>query len=153
MFGGNKAAKAEEKQRIEELERQIAELQAKLEMSESELESVNTSTHLGIWKCYYDENGNQKGVYYSDEFRRMLGFSKQELPDTLESLGKIIHPDDTPSAFGAYGEAEKDKTGRNKYDISYRILTKSGDYKWFHAAGGVPSLEERTSERVYRNFF
>ena len=120
--------------RVAELEKQVAELKAKLEISETELEAVNTSTHLGIWKCFYDEAGNQT-VVYTDEFRRMLGFSREELPDTLDSLGSIIHPDDTDLAFGAYAKAAGDKSGRSKYDIEYRIKTKSGDYKWFHAAG------------------
>ncbi|MBR5420017.1 MAG: PAS domain-containing protein [Lachnospiraceae bacterium] len=134
MFGRKEAA-AENESRIRELEQEIADLKARLENSETELEAVNTSTHLGIWKCYYDEKGNQKSVLYTDEFRRMLGFSRAELPDTLDSLGKIIHPEDTEKAFGAYGAAQGDRSGRTKYDVEYRIKTKHGDYKWFHAAG------------------
>lgn len=135
MFNGkNKIKEQEMASQIEAQSREIAELKRKLEISETELEAVNTSTHLGIWKCFYDENGDQS-VIYSDEFRRMLGFNRQELPDALDSLGKIIHPEDVESAFGAYGAAAGDTTGRTKYDIEYRILTKSGDYKWFHAAG------------------
>ena len=120
--------------RVAELEKQIADLKTKLEVSETELEAVNTSTHLGIWKCFYDEEGNQE-VIYTDEFRRMLGYSKEEFPDSIETLGKIIHPDDMDLAFGAYGKAASDKSGRSKYDIDYRILAKSGEYEWFHAAG------------------
>ena len=135
MFGTtNQAVIQEKEEKIEELEREIAKLKDDLKVSNDELEAVNTSTHLGIWKCYYDENGDQT-VIYTDEFRRMLGFSKKELPDSLDSLGKIIHPDDVELAFSAYGAAAGDKTGRTRYDVEYRILTKSGDYKWFHAAG------------------
>lgn len=136
MFGSKNNALIEEKDaRIAELEQEIAKLKEQLKIGENELESVNVSTHLGIWKCYYDEAGNQSSVMYSDEFRRMLGFSRQELPDTLDSLGKIIHPDDTELAFSSFGAAAGDKSGRTKYDVEFRILTKSKDYKWFHAAG------------------
>ncbi len=135
MFGTkNQAVIQEKEEKIEELEREIAKLKEEVKVGTDELEAVNTSTHLGIWKCYYDENGDQT-VIYTDEFRRMLGFSRQELPDSLDSLGKIIHPDDVELAFSAYGAAAGDKTGRTRYDVEYRILTKSGDYKWFHAAG------------------
>ena len=120
---------------IEEKDREISELKKKLENSEIELEAVNTSTHLGIWKCFYDEEGNQSAAVFSDEFRRMLGFNRQELPDELNALGGLIHPDETEKVFGAFAAAAADKTGRTKYDIDYRLLTKSGDYKWFHAAG------------------
>ena len=136
MFGGSKVAQEREyNARISELEQEIEGLKEKLAFSATELEAVNVSTHLGIWKCFYDEKGNQKGVFYTDEFRRMLGFSKQELPDTLDSLGNIIHPEDTEIAFSAYGAAAGDKSGRTKYDVDYRIKTKHSGYKWFHAAG------------------
>nr|MCR4585196.1 hypothetical protein [Lachnospiraceae bacterium] len=69
MFGTkNQAVIQEKEEKIEELEREIAKLKDDLKVSNDELEAVNTSTHLGIWKCYYDENGDQT-VIYTDEFR------------------------------------------------------------------------------------
>ena len=136
MFGMNGSSKQQDdNKKVRALEEEIKELQEQLEASRVELEAVNTSTHLGIWKCFYDEKGNQTDVEYTDEFRRMLGFSKSELADSLDALGRLIHPDDTDTAFGAYNAAAGDKTGRTKYDVEYRIRTKSGEYKWFHAAG------------------
>ncbi len=136
MFGKKQNAKVQENDnRVAELEARIAELEGRLYDSEAELEAVNTSTHLGIWRCYYDEMGNQSAVVYSDEFRRMLGYSREELPDSLEVLGTIMHPDDAPAVFANFGEAAADVTGQKKYNIDYRLLTKSGEYKWYHAAG------------------
>ena len=120
--------------RVEELEKQVAELKAQLDDSRTELEAVNNSTHLGIWKSIYDRDGGQT-VIYTDEFRRMLGYSKAEFPDDMNALGKIIHPDEIDSVFAAFGAAAADKTGRTKFDIDYRLLTKNHGYKWFHAAG------------------
>ena len=117
------------------LEQEIARLREELENSRIELEAVNNSTHLGIWKCYFDEAGNQQAVEYSDEFRRMLGYSKAELPDSLDALGKVMHQDDAPAVFAAFGAAAADKSGRARYDIDYRLLTKRDGYKWYHAAG------------------
>ncbi len=119
---------------VEELEKQVAELKAQLDDSRIELDAVNNSTHLGIWKSIYDRDGGQT-VIYTDEFRRMLGYSKAEFPDDMNALGKIIHPDETDSVFAAFGAAAADKTGRTKFDIDYRLLTKNHGYKWFHAAG------------------
>ena len=39
---------------IAEKDQEIARLNKLLEESRTELEAVNTSTHLGIWKCFYD---------------------------------------------------------------------------------------------------
>jgi PAS domain S-box-containing protein len=136
MFGSGKSTKITgNNSKIEELEKEIARLKEQVKEGEAELEAVNTSTHLGIWKCFYDDLGKQSGAMFTDEFRRMLGYSRQELPDTLDSLGKLIHPDDVEGVFAAFGAAEGDRTGHKKYDIDYRLKTKSGDYKWYHAAG------------------
>ncbi len=51
MFGRKGADKQNDvESRIEALELEKAELEAKLKCSETELDAVNTSTHLGIWK-------------------------------------------------------------------------------------------------------
>ena len=122
-------------QQIADLQAQLAGTRARAELAERELEAVNKNTHLGLWKSLYDENGNQTGAWFSDEFRSMLGYSRVELPDTIEALGKLIHPEDVDAAYGAFGAAAADKSGRVKYDIDYRLLMRNGDYRWFHAAG------------------
>ena len=122
-------------QQIYALQAELEEEKKKNELAVREIESVNENTHLGLWRALYDDKGNQTIAVYSDEFRRMLGYNKVELPDTLDSLGKLIHPEDVDKAYGAFGAAAADKTNRTKYDIDYRLLMKNGDYRWFHAAG------------------
>lgn len=138
MFGKTSAGNS----RVELLEAEIAALKEELEDAKKEaklnrdmLEAVNNSTHLGIWASYYNEQGVNERAVYSDEFRRMLGYSKTELEDSLDSLAKIIKPEEMEAVFGAYGAAEADKTNRTKYDIDYHLLTKHDGYKLFHAAG------------------
>ncbi len=120
---------------IRELEEELLEASERAELAEKMLDAVNNSTHLGLWTAYYNEAGENDRVVYSDEFRRMLGYTKSELPDAISSLEKLIHPDDTEAAFGAYAAAAADTSNRTKFYIDYRLRIKSGDYKWFHAAG------------------
>ncbi|MCR5596198.1 MAG: PAS domain-containing protein [Lachnospiraceae bacterium] len=137
MFG-KKSMNASSKDletKIEELEQALEAEKIKSDLNFKMLESVNNSTHLGIWIAYYDDEGNQSSVRYSDEFRRMLGYSVAELPDDLNALGGLMHPDEMESVFAAFGAAASDVTGRAKYDIDYRLLTRNQDYRWFHAAG------------------
>ncbi len=135
MFGRGNAINGEAEERVEELQKEIEALKARLKDSETELEAVNNSTHLGIWKCFFDERGERSGVYYSDEFRRMLGFTRAELPDTIEALGSLILPEESEQVFGAFLAAAGDKTGRTPYNLNYHMKTKSGKAKLFHAAG------------------
>ena len=89
-------------------------------------------------------------VEYSDEFRRMLGYSRTELPDAIEALGGLIHPEETEAVFGAFAAAAADKN--KKYDIDYRLLTKSGAYKWFHAAGECLRFHNGTPKEFIGTF-
>ncbi len=97
------------------------------------LESVNNSTHLSIWIVNFDNDGNQTSIRFTDEMRRELGYSEDELEDTVESLVKIIHPEDSERVLAAYSKAISDKNV--KYDIDYRLLMKNGEYRMCHAAG------------------
>ncbi|MBO4267437.1 MAG: PAS domain-containing protein [Lachnospiraceae bacterium] len=135
MFGRSRNETNEKDQIIQNLKEQLEEQKARADIAEKELEAVNKCASLGLWFCYYTEDGEQGEVIYTDTMRRMLGFTKEELPDKIDSLGKIIHPDDAPEVFAAFAAAAADKTNRTKFDIDYRLLTGTGDYKLFHAAG------------------
>ena len=125
---------------VTELEEQIAALKEEVERYKKEadrnyrmLESVNNSTHLSVWMTYFDESGNPTGARFTDEMRRVLGYSKDQLKDTMDGLSKIIHPDDMDRVMGAFQNAIVDKNA--KYDIDYRLLTGRGEYRMCHAAG------------------
>ena len=135
MFGEVTEMFGNTKKTIAELERQLAEEKSRADISEQLLGLINRSAHLGLWYAYYKENGDVEQIIYTDEFRRMLGYTRAELPDQFDSLGKIIHPDDKEGVFALFGAAAADTTNRTKYDIDYRLLTKNEGYKWFHAAG------------------
>jgi PAS domain S-box-containing protein len=138
--------------RITELEREVAELKAKLKDSQDELEAINTSAHLGVWRAFYDENENQCAVCFSDELRRMLGYNRQELVDNFDSFAGIIKPEDSEAVFAAYGAAIADRTGRTKYDLDFHMLAKSGEYKLYHAFGEVIRRPDGTVKEFIGTF-
>lgn len=125
----------QESTKIRELEEQIRQLREEVELKDRLLESVNNNTHLGIWIAYFDDRGQNDRVVYSDEFRRMLGYSRSEFPDDLSALGRLMHPDEMQDILDLYAASAADRSGRTRYDIDYRLLTKDCEYKWFHAAG------------------
>ncbi|MBO4416029.1 MAG: PAS domain-containing protein [Lachnospiraceae bacterium] len=136
MLWGNKnnsATGGNQEARIKELEEKLAQAEYERDKNNRMLESVNNSTHLAIWKAFFDEKGNQYAVEFTEEMRRILGYSKNELPDTVEALGKIIHPDDSEIVFSSYGNAVAKRDA--KYNIDYRLRMRNGEYHMFHAAG------------------
>lgn len=136
MFGrGNNMYVEQLENKVARLEEQLAEAQEKADLNYRMLDTINICTHLGLWAAYYNDEGEQERAEFSDEFRRMLGYTRTDLPDDISALGGLIHPDEVEAVFAAYGAAAADRSNRTKYDIDYRLKTKNDGYKWFHAAG------------------
>lgn len=136
MFGRNNNMYVEQLEaKIARLEAQLEQEKAKADLNYRMLDTINITTHLGFWAAYYNEDGQQERAEYSDEFRRMLGYNRNELPDDIAALGGLIHPDEVEAVFAAFAAAAEDRTNRTKYDIDYHLKTKNDGYKWFHAAG------------------
>ncbi len=90
----------------------------------------------GKWTMDFDESGAMTRVYWSDEFRRMLGYhSKEDFPDVLESWSDLLHPDDKERVLREFNETIADYTGKKTYDVEYRLRTKSRGYRWYRAVG------------------
>ncbi|MBQ9199822.1 MAG: PAS domain-containing protein [Lachnospiraceae bacterium] len=134
MFGKkNQGYTQENTSELDALRNEIARYKYEAEKNYRMLESVNNSANLAIWMAFFDESGNQTGVHYTDNMRKSLGYSEAELPDTVESLGRIIHPDDSEEVFASYGAAVARREA--KYDVNYRLLAKNGEYRMYHATG------------------
>gem|GEM_PF-707235 len=82
---------------------------------------------------------NQKNKFtWSDEFRRMLGFTdEKDFPNVLESWSNLLHPEDKRGTLAAFSAHINDRTGRTPYDVEYRLKLKNGVYRDFHALGAT----------------
>lgn len=136
IFGG-KAQVKELQDKISELEEKLFKAEEEVRINKEKLDVANAITHGGFWFAYYDENGDQTEVEFSDEFRSMINMSRSEFPDSDSSMKKVVHPDDLAMMYDCYGKAYADKTGRYKYEVEYRIMVKGTGYKWFRAKGEI----------------
>lgn len=131
-------------ERVAELEKELEQVREQATLSDKKLDVTNEITHAGLWFAYFDENGEQTGVEFSDEFRRMINLTRAEFPDSVESMGTVVHPDDIGPMYDCYGKAYADTSGRFKYDVEYRIMVKGYGYKWFHAVGEILRRPDKT---------
>ena len=106
------------------LSRKVRELQ----QSEERYELAVTGSAAGIWD--WDIASDQ--VYYSDRLKELLGYAPDELSDTLDEFWNRLHPDDYEAARLAVDQHLKERV---PYIIDFRLQTKSGEYRWFHARG------------------
>ena len=72
---------------------------------------------------------------WTNEFRRLLGYRGEGDFPTSAGPGPTSAPDDSGPTFAAFNAALKKSGGR--YDVTYRLRTAGGAYRWFRATGGV----------------
>ncbi|MDR2942431.1 MAG: response regulator [Treponema sp.] len=73
---------------------------------------------------------------WSDEFRRMLGYTDEhDFPNLLSSWSNLLHPEDKEATLRAFAEHMLDTTGKTPYDVEYRLLRKTGEYAYYWASG------------------
>ena len=117
-------------------EKELDTLYAQLQNESASLNTIHEMLGSGKWTMDFDEKGVMSRVYWSDEFRRMLGYQgPEDFPDVLESWSNLLHPDDRERVLKAYNETISDYTGQKTYDVEYRLRTKNRGYRWYRAVG------------------
>ncbi|MBO7401425.1 MAG: PAS domain-containing protein [Lachnospiraceae bacterium] len=103
---------------------------------EATIKVMHEALGSGMWGMEFDDDGNMSSVEWSPEFRRMIGFTDEtDFPNELESWSDRLHSDDKPAVMKEFYDTISDYTGRKNYDVEYRLKTKSGEWRWFHALG------------------
>ena len=128
MFGQTKASK---KQDV---------LLAEYRNIKERSELLDMTCGVGLWQAILvnaDALDPQSQWSWSEEFRRLLGYdSELDFPNVVQSWSDKLHPDDVAPTFAAFAGHLTDRTGRARYDVTYRLLTKHQGYRWFRATGG-----------------
>ncbi|MBD3885573.1 PAS domain S-box protein [Phormidium tenue FACHB-886] len=87
----------------------------------------------GLW----DWNTQTNEVFFSRQWKIMLGFNEAEIGNDWSEWNKRIHPDDRAEVYAAL---EKHFSGKvSQYVSEHRVLCKDGSYKWVLACGMVMS--------------
>ncbi len=101
-------------------------------ISQQRLELALEGGDLGMW----DWNLQTNAVYFSPRYLSMLGYGPMELPHTLETWEKLLHPEDRE---GAKQQIRNylEKTPPTKWSIEFRLQAKNGQYVWILGRGKV----------------
>lgn len=95
------------------------------------LQFVEESGEFGRWE-WYPQTGV---VYYSDNWIKMLGYSREDIDSNFSFFVRHLHPEDRERVFDRLlGHVE----GRaSSYKSEHRIRAKSGEWKWVLDRGKV----------------
>ena len=137
--------KAESDARTARLAQERLEALEALERETTVLKLVHELLHSGMWTMEFDEKGRMVSVFWSPEFRAMIGYnSEEDFPNKLESWSDLLHPEDRDWVLEQYYAAIDDYTGRTLYDVEYQLLTRDRGYRWFRASGKLSRREDGT---------
>ena len=113
---------------------------------------LRESTSDGLWDV---ELGERKLMdpanefIWSEQVRRMVGYGDaSELPNGLDSLLRLLHPDDVTPTVTAFTAHIHDRSGQTPYDVTYRLRCKNGEYRWFRAISHAQRNEAGRAIRV-----
>ena len=116
--------------RAEELVRRRT---AQLQESDERYQFAISGTREGIW----DWNIPTGTVYYSPQWKQMLGYGDEEITGSIAEWEKRVHPEDMPMVRQA---RERHLQGETEmYEIEYRLWCKDGSWKWILDRGSFIS--------------
>lgn len=99
-----------------------------LRATEERFELAIQGSGAGLW----DWNLLTGRVDFAPRFKELLGYKVEELDDTFASFETRLHPEDHVRVLAAVADHLE---RRVPYAVDYRLQTKSGEYRWFHARG------------------
>ncbi|WP_404790923.1 EAL domain-containing protein [Altericista sp. CCNU0014] len=83
---------------------------------------------------------NTEEEYFSSQWLEMLGYAEGDLTMSLTTWQSLIHPDDLPWVLEKLQAHLRDPSVPYRFD--YRLLTKSGEWKWIANFGKIVVWDE-----------
>jgi PAS domain S-box-containing protein len=117
--------------RINYLETHLKRRIDDLNEAKMSLDLALQSAKAGKWE--WDIETNQ--CFYNNTWFENLGYKPNELPAELATFKRLIHPDDFDRVISTIDEYLKGE--RPIYECRLRLITKSGETKWFLDRGCI----------------
>ena len=113
---------------------------------------ANDALNVALWDMNVVEGDpiNPDNEFtWSNEIRQMLGYDNEvDFPNIMRSWSDRLHPDDRERTLNQFRAHIEDKSGKTPYDIEYRLMTKEGEFRHFHALGTTLRDDEQNPLRV-----
>ncbi|TBU92031.1 methyl-accepting chemotaxis protein [Stutzerimonas kirkiae] len=122
-------------------QRQLADLQAQQQHWHTERqvwELTKRTLTEGCWDMNVidgDPDHPQNLIRWSDQFRALIDYNREEFPDGWDSFFAVVNPDDVKNVMQVFGAAMSDASGDGSYAVEYRMRHKTRGEIWFRERG------------------
>jgi len=110
--------------------RKLRELQLQ-DFQEQRFKFAIEGSNDGVW----DWNIANNEVYFSERWKKMLGYEENEIKNEFTAWESRLHPEDKERVLDEVNSAFKNRN--YSYAVEHRLLCKNGTYKWILARGKV----------------
>ncbi|KAA3650593.1 MAG: PAS domain S-box protein [Proteobacteria bacterium] len=97
--------------------------------------AIESADH-GVW----DWDARTNKVFFSTQWKAMLGFADDEIGDGLDEWEGRVHPDDLPDAWSALSQHMAGQTP--SYSNEHRMRHKDGGWRWILDRGRVVERDD-----------
>lgn len=106
---------------------------------QKKLNNLLETNGFGFWETTIINGDilNPKNEFtISKELLELLGYkNERELPNSMNSLEKMVHPDAQAMLMQSLLKHVKDKSGRTPFDVEHLMLFSNGQYRWVRTYG------------------
>jgi len=120
--------------RLDEINQQVQRQRQDAQIWEL-LQSTLTEGCWDITVVNGDLQHPASGMRFSSQFRSLLGYGPDDLPDGWDAQVGITHPDDLPKIMAIFDREILGPQGSGEYVFEYRMRHKSRDYIWCRERG------------------
>jgi|GEM_PF-2367151 len=115
----------------------IKQTEQKLRESETRWKYALEGAGDGVW----DYDIPAKKVFFSPQWKAMLGYADEEISDSLYEWYNRLHPEDLLNVQAAM--ANMQENNHDYYSLRFRMRCQDGSYKWFLGRGKVVNRDDK----------
>lgn len=139
----NKVVVDTDSYQVESLMKELADVKAKLEEKEALFSSITEHTLAGYWIWHIKENS----FFISPHLKAMLGYSDEELENSVDTINRLMHPSDLPDTYALLGK-HLESNGKVPFEIEVRYKHKNGSIVWVICSGNIVKRDEQGNPAV-----
>lgn len=125
-------------QRFDEQASEQTQQRARWQQDEQAWELTRQTLTEGCWDLSVVE-GNadhpDNVIRWSEQFRHLIGYSREEFADGWDSFFAVIHPDDLNTVMQVFGDYIASGNEQTAYVVEYRMRHKQRGETWYRERG------------------
>jgi PAS domain S-box-containing protein len=121
---------------------ELAEAEAALHETQERYRLAVRSAGDGLWEW----NFHTRQAYFSTRAKAMLGYTDEELGNSVREWRALIHPDDLKAALAELDAHIAGRTAR--FEFEHRMRHKDGSWRWIQARAAAVRHASGKPERL-----